>query len=200
MNYVLRQAQDQKKLRIKKEAGFTLIELLAAIVVIMIVGTILSAILFSSLRGTNKTNNLTLVRQNGNNAISQMTKMLRGAQSLDYPTSCILPPAPTPTPAYDHIIFTSFDGGQTTFSCSSTTVSSSSAGMGSASLLDTLTVSVVSSSCYFTCSQDSILDSPKIGINFSLTQYAPTGATFLQENQVTAIPFRTSVILRNPSR
>lgn len=175
--------------------GFTLIELLAVMIVLIAVSSIIGAILFSSLRGTNKTNTLTAVRQNGNNAISQMVKMLRGAKRLDSPASCSVPLSPTPIPTYSFVTFTSFDDGQTTFSCDSGTISSNAA-----SLLDLTGVSLVS--CSFTCTQEGILDFPTVGINFSLREYAPSGITLFSEKtaSATAIPFQTSVSLRNLKR
>lgn len=171
------------------QTGFTLLELLAAMVVLIAVGTIIGAILFASLRGATKTNTITNVRQNGNYAISQMTKMIRGAKTLDLPDPCVSPPSPTPIPTYPSVTFTSFDGGQTIFSCDSDTISSNSA-----SLLDTSVVSLLS--CSFTCSRTSFSDVPTIGINFTLIQ---SGISAFNEKKA-SIPFQTTVLLRNLSK
>jgi len=106
-------------------------------------------------------------------------------------------PTPTPTPIHQTSIgFTSFDGGGTTFDCipgPNATITSNSA-----SLLDTNAVSVVSGSCYFTCYQENPLDLPKIGIHFSLVSPQPTGgAAVFNEFRATAIPFETTIVLRN---
>ena len=68
--------------------GFTLIELLVVMGVLAIMGGVILSIFFSVLRGTNKTNQLIIVRQNGNYAISQMSKIIRNAKRLEYPASC----------------------------------------------------------------------------------------------------------------
>lgn len=167
--------------------GFTLIELLAAIIVLIAVGTVIGAILFSTFRGTNKTNTLTSVRQNGYFAIAQVSKMLRGATRLDYPYPCL-----TPQPSYSSITFTSADGGQTKFECSGSTIASNNA-----SLLDTSAVTL--DSCYFTCTQDRATELPAIGINLFLRQKTITSLTDFTAS-ATAIPFQTSIILRNINR
>lgn len=196
-----------------KELGFTLIELLVVIAVLVFVGFFIGSILFSALRGTNRTNTLTVVRQNGSFAISQTTKMLRNAMNFEgvstdgvgYVTDCTqtVPPSPTPTPdpiKYSYLKITSFDSGVTIFSCSDPPFTLSS---NSASLLDTSTVSIpdVADSCYFTCSQGSISDLPTIGINFLLREVIPTGALLPEKTaSATAILFQTSVTLRNMGR
>lgn len=180
------------------QKGFTLVELLAVIFVLMAVGTIVGAILVSTLRGTNKTNTIAVVRQNGNFAIMQMVKMLRFAKTLNKTFVCGTLEVPVAT---DAVELTFFDDSKTTFSCNNSldtppnTITSNSA-----SLLDTTSVSLVS--CSFTCSQASLSDLSIIGINFSLSAYAPTGVNLLPEKtaSATAIPFQTSVTMRNLNR
>ena len=189
---------------IRKSDGFTLIELLVVILVIFSVGVLIVSVLFSALRGTNKTNTIDTVRRNGNSAITQMSRMIRYAQSFNgvststdpsvYITDCtVRAPTPTPTPTqYSNVNITSFDGGQTIFSCppSASTIASISATT-SVSLIDTSSVDV--SNCYFTCSQDSIISPPNIGINFTLTQ---KNTSNFFENKASA-SFQTSVSVRN---
>ncbi|MCL4353494.1 prepilin-type N-terminal cleavage/methylation domain-containing protein [Patescibacteria group bacterium] len=202
------------KLQISNSLGYTLIELLAVMAVLVVVGAVVGQILFSVLRGNNKTNTLSSVNQNGSYAISQMSKMIRNTQffngvSIDgstYITDCVTSSVgaltPTPTPeTYKSLKITSFDGGETIFSCdlasSPPTISSNSA-----SLLDTNAVEIDMSSsnpCYFTCSQDSFSGSTRIGIHFSLKEFSNSGVTPIEEKSASAV-FDTSVILRNPSR
>lgn len=187
--------------------GFTLIELLVVIGIMVFVGGTIGSILFSSLRGTNKTNTITVVRQNGNYAITQMAKMIRNAREFNgvstdgstFTTDCSKIVPPTPSPAYVNI--TSFDGGQTTFSCCSTTITSSSASLSSVcapgnytELIDINAVTL--NSCSFSCTQNSSSDYPVIGINFSLSA---KGNNLPPEKSAT-IPFQTSIILRNVGR
>ncbi len=180
----------------KLKTGFTLIELMVVVSVLVIAGGIALGTLFSALRGATKSQSVTSVRQNGNSAISQMTKMLRDAKrfegvSIDgtnYVTSCAVS-------GYKAIKITNFDNGITTFKCDTSTISSNSA-----SLLDTSSVTLAS--CQFTCNQSSVIDTPHIGIIFSLSNFAPTGMIPLFENtaSASAVTFQTSVVLRNIGR
>jgi len=190
----------------KSQKGYTLVELLAVIAVVIVVGVIISGILVSSLRGGSKSNVLDNVRQNGNNAIAQMSKMILYAQYFNgvstngqfFTTNCtqapVVSPSPTPAPVnFKYLKITSFDGHQTIFSCSNTdsitgdvTISS-----GSASLIDNSTV--VLDTCSFSCLQNNIGQPAIIGINFTLSQ--KTSSTFSEKKAT--IPFYTSITIRN---
>ena len=188
------------KLNLKfNQQGYTLIELLTVIVVVVIVGTIIAGILVSSLRGGSKSNVLNNVRENGNYAIVQMSKMIAYAQAFNgastdglvYSSDCTvaIPPSPSPTPSpvpYSYIKITSFDGGQTIFSCANSTIASNGA-----SLIDTS--SVVVSNCSFSCSQDNYGQLQTIGINFTLSQKST--ANLAEKNA--SVSFQTSVRIRN---
>ncbi|MEX2007563.1 MAG: type II secretion system protein [Candidatus Levyibacteriota bacterium] len=184
---------------IRKSEGFTLVELLAVIMVIAVVGGIVGAILISSLVGTNKTNSLDNVRQNGNYALLQVSKAIEFSRNfygvstdgVDYITDCTLPAiSPTPTSTqYGNIKIMSDNGQIVVFSCNSGTISSNSA-----SLIDTNTVTA--SSCFFTCSQDNIVQPPTIGISFTLT--GASEGNFIENK--TSVPFSTTVTLRNQNR
>ena len=184
---------------LKNQKGYTLVELLAVIFILVAVGGLITAILVTSLRGSNRATTVNDVRQNGNHMIGQMSKMISysrtfGGVSTDgvnYVTDCtvVLPPAPTPTPEpvlYSYIKITNFDGGETVFFCSPNAIASNGA-----DLIDTTSLSV--SACSFYCSQDGISATPVINIKFSLSKV--TGGLF-SENQTT-IPFDSSVTLRN---
>ncbi len=200
LRFMIKELIKNLKFKIKNfDRGYTLIELLAVIAIVVVVGVIVAGILISSLRGGSKSNVLDNVRQNGNHAITQMSKMIIYAQSFNgvstnggfYKTNCYqaIPPSPSPTPApiaYKYIKITSFDGGQTIFSCSGSTIASNGA-----SLIDISTTSLVS--CYFSCTQTNFGQAPTIGINFTLSQN--TSSNFA-EKQAT-IPFETSITIRN---
>ncbi len=180
--------------------GFTLIELLVVMGVLFVVGLIVGAILFSSLRGANKTNAITVVRQNGNYTISQMVKTIRNAKrfdgvkgfsDIDYTLDCS--GEDSLTKKYQYIKITSPDEGLTVFACNSPTISSNSA-----SLVDTSAVAVVENTCSFTCTQRSISDSPTIGISFSLKYNQPGSGIFAEKTA--NVLFQTSVTLRNEPR
>lgn len=187
------------------QRGYTLIELLAVISIVVVVGVIVAGILISSLRGGSKSNVLDNVRQNGDDAITQMSKMIIYAQSFNgistdkitFTNNCIqtIPPSPSPSPSpvqYKYIKITAFDGGTTVFGCNSPIdIPPNTIASNASSLIDTSSVSV--SSCYFTCSQTNFGQAPTIGINFTLSQN--TSSSFA-EKQAT-IPFQTSVTIRN---
>lgn len=183
------------------QSGYTLIELLAVIIILVTVGGLITSILVTSLRGGNKSNTTNEVRENGNYIISQMSKMITFAKSFDgvstdgtpnsYVANCIVtqPPPPTPAPApvsYQYIKITSFDGGQTVFSCNGSAIASNGA-----SLINVSNLSV--SACSFLCTQTNLLSSPTIDINFTLSKAA---AGLFVENQ-SKIIFQTSVTPRN---
>lgn len=174
-----------------KNSGFTLLELLTVIVVLIAIGTIIGAILFSSLRGTNKTNTITNVRQNGNYAISLMSKAIRDGARLDSPYPCVTPVA---TSSVSLITAT---GSKTVFSCDLTSsphaILQKNGTDEPASILDTNIVFL--ESCSLTCNQSSSSNPPTIGINFTLTQ----NGTPFYEKQAT-ISFQTSITMRNPSK
>lgn len=200
--------------------GFTLIELVAVMLIFITVSTTITAILFSSLRGASKTNTLTSARENGQYAINQIVRTVRYAKNFQgvainasspLITNCtVVTPGqttPTPTPArYTIVRVTDFNQVQHLFSCNSATdvpantlsysTITNATPTAPTSLLDTTAVSLVPNSCYFSCTQLSITDSPSITINFTLTNPVSSRAP-LVENTFSAIPFQTTVTLRN---
>ncbi len=169
----------------KKSLGFTLIELLAVVAVLGVVGSILFSVLFTTLRGSNRSDSLGLVSQNGKSALSQVTKMIQYAKSLEVPTTCYINDSETSV-ATDSVKIRNFDNNITEFSCQNNTISSNSA-----SLLDTSQVRTTS--CSFTCTQETAYDTPTITVSFTV---AKVGENLLFENSAT-LPFETTVSLRN---
>ncbi|OGH06494.1 MAG: hypothetical protein A2171_01880 [Candidatus Levybacteria bacterium RBG_13_35_9] len=180
----------------KNNKGFTFIELLTVAAVIVVVGVMIVAVIASSLRGSNRSNNVSDIRERGTFILSQMSKTLSYAKSFDgvkvnagdsYTADCTVSVVPPPPPAqYKYIRFTSFDLGQTTYSCTTDNIASNGA-----NLINTANMSV--SECYFTCTQSGVSDSPQIDIHFTLSKN-PT-STFI-ENRIST-PFQTSVSFRN---
>ncbi len=188
---------------IKNSNGYTLVEMLAVIVIFAIIGGIISAIFASSLRGSNKANVTNEVRQNGNYALLQMSRMISYAKSFDGISidgsdesyqDCYTSPvgAGTPTPElieYHYLKITSFDGGQIIFSCdldSEEIIASNGA-----SLVNTDVVRA--ENCTFTCSQQSAASPPTIKINFTLSEKDEN--SFFEKKAT--IPFETSITMRN---
>jgi len=168
----------------KQQPGFTLVELLITLGISVVVGTVITAILVSALRGSTKTTVISATKQNGDYVLSQMVRTIRNAQTLNNPFPC-----GNPSPPVKSITITQIDTTQVTFDCSGNTITSNGT-----SLLDTGSVSLVS--CSLVCSQQSPSDYPIIQISFSLQQKNTT--SFAEQTET--IPFQTSVIMRNINR
>lgn len=169
--------------------GFTLIELLVVMGVFAAVSAVVGGILFSTLRGSQKTTTLDEVRQNGNYVMSFMSKQIRSARNIDVPSNCWLTPTPTPG---EQLKFTpQTETTQTTLKCDDAqkTITSNNT-----SLLDTTKVSLVTGSCSFTCTQTSNSQPPTIKIKFRLSQ---SGTSTFTESTA-SVDFETSITLRNP--
>lgn len=175
--------------KIKNNSGFTLVEMLTVIVLFVVIASIAMSILFASFRTAHKTDIVTLTQQNGNYAISQIAKTLRNARGLLSPFPCV------PSVVANSITVITSDNQQVSYVCNALqppTIASNGA-----SLLDTNVVSLVG--CSFTCSQASKSDLPVILVNFSLQQQ--TSSTFAEQlASISAVPFQTSVVIRNITR
>lgn len=186
------------------QKGFTLVELLASIIVLVAVGSVVAGIISSSLRGANKTNTIENIRQNGNYALAQISKDIEYTLPFDgkntglsndgatYATSCPFSLSPTPTPvatAYSFITVESVNNRVTKYNCTSSPAVLSANG---ASLIDIVSVSLLS--CSFTCIQSKTTDIPIIKISFSI---GPKNSNGLVENSNPPIVFETSVTIRN---
>ncbi len=170
--------------KVALQKGYTLVELLVVITILSVIGVIVVTVITISLRGSQKSDKLEIVRQGGDTAMSQMVRSIRYAKSLDSPASCV------PATNVSSITITSLqDNGQTTYSCASNAIASNSA-----PLVDTNAVNV--NACSFTCSQQRVSDPPTIQIQFSLS--AKNESSFTETKAV--IPFQTSVTLRNYAR
>ncbi len=177
------------------QKGFTLVELLISLVVLATVTSTIAAVFFISLRSVKKINNLETIKQNGNYAITQMTKMLQYAELFDgvsndnvtYTKVCQLPSSSSLT-TYRYVRFTALDGGQTTFSCGGNpqTVASNSA-----SLIDNTTYQMTA--CTFTCTQSASDNPYTIGVSFTIDKIVKT--SFLDDPS--SVIFQSSVTMRN---
>lgn len=193
---------------VRFRAGFTLVELLISMFLILSITSVVMTIFVAGLRGSNRTTAETDVRQNGDLALLQISRMIRNAKSFEgvsvdgvtsFSPSCYVDPGygPTPTPkAYKAVRVTAFDGGVTDIACptdSETAISSSSASLASVPLTDSVAVTVIPASCYFTCQQQASTDLPVIGINFTMSSNKTSGIIGLGVSQI----FQTSVVPRN---
>lgn len=69
------------------EKGFTLAEILVVIAIVAIVGTILVLIFTNTLRGSNKSQILSAMKQNGQAVLDSMGRIIRSADNVVCPTS-----------------------------------------------------------------------------------------------------------------
>ncbi|MBU3978092.1 hypothetical protein KKE68_00125 [Patescibacteria group bacterium] len=166
-----------------KGRGFTLVETLVVGGIFTIISTIIIAILVIVLRGAKKSDSVIVVRQNGEQAMSQMVRIMRFARSLDVPCPLI---------DSSSITVTSVDLSQSTFTCPTVFTYPNYIDLNGAKLTNSNTVVV--QSCSFVCTQ-SIGGSPIIGIFFTLSKVNSSGAP---EGDA-IIPFNSSVTLRNIS-
>lgn len=181
-------------LNLKSSRGFTLIELLASMVAFVVVGGMVTTIIITTLRTSNKSDTVNIVESNGNYALSQMAKTIRNARVVESPFPCL---SPTPVST---ITIKTIEGDTVTFTCtnppSPTPATIASNG---ASLLDTSAVSLQSSSCQFLCTQTTATNLPIINIQFSLFQ--KTSSSFSDQiASLSAVSFSTSVVVRNINR
>jgi prepilin-type N-terminal cleavage/methylation domain-containing protein len=178
---------------LNNQKGYTLVELLIVMFILGTVGTIALSIFVTSLRGGNKSTSVNDIRQNGNYAISQMSKMISYAQVFEgvckSSDDCTNPANFTTTctdqgQSYSQIKIMSFDGGETIFSCVGNTISSNSASLTNVS-------DMLVTSCNFSCTRSSAAVSPTIDVIFTLQSRGN-----LAENNA-KITFETSITPRN---
>lgn len=186
-----------KSQKSKVQRGFTLVELLISIVIIGTFGTIGVNILASTFRGSSKTDVINKVRENGNYAISEMSRKIKYAKTFNGARvnalsawTCDIVPAPPVQ--YKDVQITLFDGTITIFSCQGDSLTSNGV-----LLMDTSSpagsVMLSPGTCFFTCQKESSFDTPTIGINFTLNARATAGVVEKQAS----IPFKTSIKARN---
>lgn len=169
--------------------GFSLVELLAVVAVLGVLGTVMFSMLSSSLRSSRRADVLTDVQQNGNSVLTQMTRAIRYARSIEAPASCYSGPTPSPVEVTSLTIRNS-DNFTTTYSCDNLPNGSISSNSGD--LTDT---NIAVTACSFTCTQNTAYDLPTIGISFTLNRRT---ASSLVENS-TPLTFQTTISPRNIS-
>jgi prepilin-type N-terminal cleavage/methylation domain-containing protein len=178
--------------------GYTLVELLAVTSIIVIISGLIVGILYSTLRGGNKTRVTKDVAQNGNYALSVIANTALLSDSVTQVggtpvTDC------TVEKKGSSIGFEQLDGSEVTFSCDQIDAQTKSIASISATtksyLIDNSTVKVdPSKECSFSCIQtNGPYDAPIISATFTISQRAST-ATF---ESVASSTFNTSVTMRN---
>jgi len=195
----------------KKQKGFSLIELLVSIVVLVSISSVIAGAMTSSLRGSNKTNSIENIRQNGNYTLKQISKNIEYAQVFNglsndgstYITGC---PFSTPTPPalpasvktfYKYIKVTPLNSNPLEYGCIPPVAPSTipTFTVNGTDIVDTNSVELTS--CSISCAQTNASDMPIIGISFTLKQKNSNG---LVENSSPPVKFEASVTMRNYRR
>ncbi len=181
---------------LKQQHGYTIIELLAVISILVVISGIISGILFSTLRGSNKTRVLTEVSQNGNYVTSYINNVLIDSNAVTEINGEIIPDDLsdcTASPSGATITVKRLDGTSTAFACEDVggvyTITADDN-----SLVDTQVVAVEEGSCAFFCSQksDDSYSTPIVGVSFGLEGIISDAS----ESQGSGT-FNTSISLRN---
>ena len=179
----------KQKYFLKQHFGFTLIELLMTTVILLTFGGVIVTVFISLLRNTNRANSLSIIRQNGNFIINEMTRTIRYAQTIDNIVSC----NPSFTTSPPEIIVTSVNGQTTAFRCEITSTSIDKR-TGTGTYTPLLSSNVTYSFCLISCQQNST-SPPTVTVQFTLVKDAAS----LTENRA-SIDFSTSVVMRNWGR
>lgn len=135
---------NQKKIDVRSEKGFSLVEMLVVVFVFSIVAVITIQSLASTLKSTNKSESIIVVRENVDYAVSTMERLLRNAQSA----SCV---------GTDRLNYTNDRGVSTYFQCLGDYIAS-----GSATTRLTSNEVVIDCSAVFTCPPTPAPPSPRI--------------------------------------
>lgn len=176
--------------KLKQNRGYTIAELLAVISILVIISGIISGILYSTLRGSNKTRITTEVSQNGSYVVSVLSSIITDSNSVTQINGGDISDC-TASPVGDSITLERLDGEFTTLSCAGNTISSNSV-----SLINTNQVQIEEGSCSFSCAQ--LSDDPYAVPMIQFTFRVKDKDSAFFENQAGAT-FESSVSLRNYS-
>lgn len=154
---------------IRKNGGFSLVEILIVISLFVVVSLIVGQALFSTIKGSTKSDLTIKVRQNGNYALSVMERMLHSATSI----SC----------TSQLITYRDSNGADSALECKNNSIYLNN---------NSLLPSDVYASCSFTCPLEG--GTTTVNISAIFTQVPASGQT-VQEK--ISVPLQTKVRLRN---
>ncbi|OIP57349.1 MAG: hypothetical protein AUK12_04025 [Candidatus Levybacteria bacterium CG2_30_37_29] len=177
--------------------GYTLIELVTVMGILVVISNIIIGIVYTTLRGSNKTRITTTVAQNGNYALSVISNTITTSESVIKINDTDISDCTT-SPSGQTIDLIRYDGGVTTLSCLNSTIASSSGSLAEplVDLIDKSQVENDSSTCYFKCiqSESDPYSVPTVEYSFTLSDKNAAGGLFETKSQAT---FKSSTSLRN---
>ncbi|MFZ5932781.1 MAG: PulJ/GspJ family protein [Patescibacteria group bacterium] len=160
----------------KSKNAFSLIEILLVVAIFAILGVLISRVILTTLKGSNRSDSLVRVRENLDYALAVMERQIRNSESV---VAC-----PNPDPL--RVDYRDTDGVSTYFSCVNVR-SNGYIASGSARLTSD---EVNITSCSFSCSPASGRTPPSVTINLSAKDVFAQG---IEQAQVTAT---TKIFLR----
>ncbi len=165
--------------------GFTLIEILVVVGLLAIIATIGSNMFFTTLRSSNKSKSLTMVKQNGDYALAVMERLIRDSEKVITNSDGSLC-----TTGMNKVKTKRLDGSEVEFSCDGEGTVDGLIASNSARLTGS---NVKLDSCSFDCSSEGEFYPQVVTINFTLSQAMVT--TRLEEQA--SVNFETTVTTRN---
>lgn len=182
---------------VRSSKGYTLVEMLVVVSILVTVGSLVAGVLYTTIRGSNKTQVNNAVAQNGNHAVSVMTNFLVNANALisfertngEVRTNCVS----ASRFQGKAITIEAADAGTVEFRCSDTGDTDRVITSNSASLIDNSAVQLTPDACFIYCSQPDLFSPPRIDIEFELEQIGTSEFA----DQVSSATFKSSATLRN---
>lgn len=200
-----------QEIKAKNNAGYTLVELLSVMMILVILTSVITGILFSITRGSRKTQITSDVSQQGQYAMSIISNTIINSLGLfsatDYSgnppytgsslncskTLADIPPGVKGVKMKE-LVLNDFEAG-TTHSLSCDAGPPQTIQRDSLSLIDTDKLEIIygNSTCYFMCTQPDSFTPPQIEIYFELKQVGTVN--FIEQQSVAQM--KSSVTLRN---
>lgn len=178
-SHKLQPACRQGRVTSHSQKGFTIFEILLVTVLFVVISLVANQAFFSTLRGGTKSQVTTIVKENGNYAVSVMQRALLSAKNIAVSPAC----------GPQQVYYNDFNGTTSSFACINTGASGYIAS-GSAQLTSN---EVAVTACSITCSTTGGV--PSVLFNFTLTQKA--AADTARPEQSDSFQVQTQVSLRN---
>lgn len=162
----------KRYLKFYNSRGLTLVELLVSLSITITLMTVVVAVMIATFRGASKSSIVEDIRQNGNSALTQITKQVQFADSFDgaVPSDPALDvnngACTTDSISYDQVSFTDNDISHSLECSTNAETGETVLRLDSNDVIDPNKAVVLS--CSLTCTQASDTDTPIIGINFTL--------------------------------